>query len=66
MSHGLLGCLYFLSEQAQYTVHTVSMEEQKALGLNVKYLKLCPEDEQRSDGLESLMTSFSFLGELTL
>jgi len=27
------------------------MEGQKAFGLNLKYLKLCPEDERRSDGL---------------
>jgi len=46
MSHGLLWwCLYFLSGQGQYTVHIFSMEEQKALGLNLKYLKLCFEDE---------------------
>jgi len=42
MSHGLLWwCLYYLSGQGQYTVHTLSMEGQKALGLNLKYLKLC-------------------------
>jgi hypothetical protein len=27
------------------------MEGQKALGLNLKYLKLCSEDERRSYGL---------------
>jgi len=47
MSHGLLWwCLYILSGRGQYTVHTFSMEGQKALRLNLKYLKLCPEDEQ--------------------
>jgi len=33
--------LYFLSGQGQYTVHTFPMEGPKALGLNLKYLKLC-------------------------
>jgi len=65
MSHGLLWwCLYFLSGHGEYTVHTFPMEGLKTLGLNVKHLKLCSEDERRSDGLghegESLMTSFSF------
>jgi len=36
------------------------MEGQKALGLNLKYLKLCSKDEHEG---ELLMTSFSFLGE---
>jgi len=40
------------------------MEGQKALGLNLKYLKLCSEDERHKK--ESLMTYFSFLGELFL
>jgi len=39
------------------------MEAQKTLRLNLKYLKLCSEDEQRSNMLG--MTSFSFWGELT-
>jgi len=52
MSHGLLWwCLYFLSEQGHYTLYTFSMEGQKALRLNRKYLKLCPGDERRSYGL---------------
>jgi len=39
VSHGLLWwCLYFLSGQGQYTVHTFSMEGQKALRLHLKYL----------------------------
>ena len=49
MSHGLFWwCLYCLSGRGQYAVHWLSMEEQKALGLNLKYLKLCSEDERRS------------------
>jgi len=32
--------------------YTFSTEGQKALRLNLKYLKLCSEDEQRSYGLE--------------
>jgi len=38
---------YFRSGQGQYTVHIFSMERQKALGLglNLKYLKLCSDDE---------------------
>jgi len=39
MSHGILWwCLYFLSGKGQYTEHTCSMEGQKSLGLNLKYL----------------------------
>jgi len=39
MSHGLLWwCLYYLSGQGQYTIHTFIMEGQKALALNLKYL----------------------------
>jgi len=34
-----------------FDIHTFSMERQKALGLNLKYLKLCSEDEQRSNRL---------------
>jgi len=37
----------------------------RKLGLNLKYLKLCLTGLKRLEG-ESLMTSFSFLGELTL
>jgi len=49
---------YFDAVCIQYTVHTFSVEGQKALGLNLKYLKLCPEDKRRSYRLEgeSLMT----------
>jgi len=37
VSHGLLWwCLYFLSGQGQYSVHTFSMEGQKTLRLNLK------------------------------
>jgi len=45
-----------------------SMEGQKTLGLNLKYLKLCSEDERafKRNESESLMTQFLFLGELTL
>jgi len=43
---------------------TFPMEGQKALGLNLKYLKLCSEDERHEK--ESLITYFSFLGELFL
>jgi len=38
----------FPSGQGQFTVYTFSKEGQKALGLNLKYLKL---DKQRSCGL---------------
>jgi len=41
------------------------MKGQKALGLNLEYLKLCSEDDMGGRG-ESLMSQFSFLGELTL
>jgi len=41
----------FLDKDSKYTVHTFSKEGQKTLGLNLKYLKLCSEDEQRSYGL---------------
>jgi len=43
--------MYCLYGQGQYKVHTISMEEQKARRLNLKYLKLCSKDEQRSYGL---------------
>ena len=73
MSHGLLWwCLYCLSGREQYAVHWLSMEEQKALEQNLKYLKLCSEDERRSYGLGttwgwvSTLAWFSILGELTL
>jgi len=56
---------YFDDVKGHYTLHTFSMEGQKTLGLNLKYLRLCSEDEQRSYRLglgqhegESLMTSF--------
>jgi len=32
-------------------LYTLLMEGQKPLGLNLKYLKLCSEDEQRPYGL---------------
>jgi len=41
----------FPSGQGQYTAYTFSMEGPKTLGLNLKYLKLCSEDERRSYGL---------------
>jgi len=40
----------FWTRTVGYTVYTFSIEGQKALRLNLKYLKLCPEDEQRSYG----------------
>jgi len=41
--------VFILSGQGQYySVHTFSMEGQKTLGLNLKYLKLCSKDERGS------------------
>jgi len=36
----------FISFLDKDSIHTFSMEGQKALGLNVKYLKLCSENER--------------------
>jgi len=41
----------FISFLDKDSTHTLLMEGQKALGLNIKYLKLCSEDERRSYGL---------------
>ena len=72
MSHGLLWwCFSYLSGHEQYTIHTASMEGLRALGLNLKYLKLCSEDERGLTALEQhegelLMTQFGKLGKITL
>jgi len=41
----------FLDKDSIPCMYTFSMEGQKALWLNLKYLKLCSEDELRSYGL---------------
>jgi len=43
MSHGLLFMMSLLPFWTR--THTFSMEGQKSLGLNLKYLKLCLQDE---------------------
>ncbi len=51
MSHGLFyRCPYCVSGPGKISVVLLSMEGQKALGFNQKYLNLCSEDEQRSCG----------------
>ena len=42
-------CIAFLDVNSDTSIDF--NEEQKALGLNLKYLKLCSEDERRSYGL---------------
>jgi len=42
----------FWTRTVYSTYCTFSMEGQKALGLNLEYLKLCSKDEWRSYGLE--------------
>jgi len=42
-------CIAFMDKDS--IRYTFTMEEQKARRLNLKYLKLCCEDERRSDGL---------------
>ncbi len=46
------------------SVPLLSIEGQKALGFNQKYLNLCSEDERKSYGFGRI-TEFSFLSELT-
>jgi len=38
----------YFDDVGHHTVHTFSMEGEKTLRLNLKYLKLCSEDELRS------------------
>jgi len=42
----------FFLDKESILVHTFSMEGQKALGLNLKHLKLCSEDGLELMGLE--------------
>ncbi len=51
MSHGLVyWCPCYVSGPGDIAVALLSMESQRALGFNQKYLNLCSEDEQMSYG----------------
>ncbi len=57
-------CPCYVSGPGNIAVVLLSMEGQKALRFNQKYLNLCSEDEQMSYGL--INDIIFILGELTL